>query len=69
MYASVLGAGESIDYPIAAGRHAWVHCAAGEIEVNGLALNAGDGVAVSNEQSLSLKGNGTGGELLLFDLA
>jgi quercetin 2,3-dioxygenase len=69
MYASVLGAGESIDYAIAAGRHAWVHCAAGEIEVNGLALKAGDGVAASNEQSLSLKGNGTGGELLLFDLA
>jgi quercetin 2,3-dioxygenase len=69
MYAAVLGADESIDYPIAAGRHVWVQCADGLIDVNGLALKAGDGVAVSDERALSLKGNGSGGELLLFDLA
>jgi quercetin 2,3-dioxygenase len=69
VYASVLGAGDSVEYPIAAGRHAWVQCAAGELEVNGVALKAGDGVAVSDEPALSLKGNGAGAELLLFDLA
>ncbi|MGH9258090.1 MAG: pirin family protein [Vicinamibacterales bacterium] len=69
MYAAVLGAGESIDYSMAAGRHAWVQCAVGQLEVNGVALAAGDGVAVSDEPALSLRGGGAGGELLLFDLA
>ena len=69
MYAAVLGGGEAIDYPIAAGRHAWVQCAAGELEVNGVALETGDGVAVSGEPALSLQGTGAGAELLLFDLA
>ncbi|HEY5616789.1 MAG TPA: pirin family protein [Vicinamibacterales bacterium] len=69
MYAAVLGGGEAIDYPIAAGRHAWVQCAAGELEVNGVALETGDGVAVSDEPVLSLQGTGAGAELLLFDLA
>jgi redox-sensitive bicupin YhaK (pirin superfamily) len=69
MYASVLGAGESIAYPIAPGRHAWVQCVAGRIEVNGLALEEGDGVAVSDEAALELRGGGSTGELLLFDLA
>jgi redox-sensitive bicupin YhaK (pirin superfamily) len=69
VYAAVVAGGESIDYPIAAGRHGWVQCAAGNLEVNGVALQAGDGVAVSDEPALSLRGTGTGGELLLFDLA
>jgi redox-sensitive bicupin YhaK (pirin superfamily) len=70
MYAAVLGSGESITYPIAEGRHAWVQGAAGEIEVNGIAIKEGDGVAVSEEATLTLRGAGAGGgELLLFDLA
>jgi redox-sensitive bicupin YhaK (pirin superfamily) len=70
MYASVLAAGESVAFPIAAGRYAWVQCVSGEADVNGLAVKAGDGVAVSDEASLVLRGAGSaGGELLLFDLA
>ena len=70
MYAAVLGSGETIDYPIAPGRHAWVQGAAGDIEVNGMAIKEGDGLAVSDESSLTLRGAGpSGGELLLFDLA
>ena len=70
MYAAVLGAGDSIDYSIRAGRHAWVHCATGAIDVNGLALKEGDGLAVSDESALRLRGaNGGDAELLLFDLA
>jgi hypothetical protein len=37
--------------------------------VNGLALKEGDGLAVSDESSLTLKGVREPGELLLFDLA
>ena len=70
MYASILGSGETITFPITPGRHAWVQGAAGEIEVNGIALKEGDGLAVSDEASLTLRGAGaSGGELLLFDLA
>ena len=70
MYASILGRGETISFPIAQGRHAWVQGAAGEIEVNGIALKEGDGLAVSEEAALTLRGAGaSGGELLLFDLA
>jgi redox-sensitive bicupin YhaK (pirin superfamily) len=70
MYASVLGAGEALQLPIAEGRHAWVHCVQGDVDVNGLRLKGGDGVAASDERALSLAGSGAaGGELLLFDLA
>jgi redox-sensitive bicupin YhaK (pirin superfamily) len=69
MYAAVLPSGVSVTHQIAPGRHAWVHCALGEIEVNGLALKEGDGLAVSDESSLTLKGGREPGELLLFDLA
>jgi len=70
MYAAVLGAGESISYVIPPGRHAWVHCATGQIEVNGLGLKEGDGLAVSGEPGLTLRGAGPHeSELLLFDLA
>jgi len=70
MYAAVLGTGETIEYAIPKGRHAWVQGAAGEIEVNGLTIREGDGVAVSDESLLALRGAGPGGgELLLFDLA
>jgi redox-sensitive bicupin YhaK (pirin superfamily) len=69
MYAAVLGNGETINYPIAPGRHAWVQGAAGEIDVNGVTLKEGDGLAVSDESSLTLRGAAGGGELLLFDLA
>ncbi len=70
MFAAVLGAGESIAYPIPPGRHAWVQCVAGGINVNGLALADGDGVAVSEETLLTLGGaEARESELLLFDLA
>jgi len=70
MYAAVLGAGESIRHELAAGRHAWVQCVTGEIDVSGLALKAGDGVAISEEDAIELRGGGVPhGELLLFDLA
>lgn len=70
MYSACIGAGESIDYTVAPGRHAWVHCAVGDVTLNGLSLNEGDGAAISDESSLSFRGNGSpGAEVLLFDLA
>jgi redox-sensitive bicupin YhaK (pirin superfamily) len=70
IYTAVLTPGEKIDYAIPEKRHAWVHCAEGNITVNGIAFKEGDGAAVSDEQGLSFVGTGdTGGEFLVFDLA
>jgi redox-sensitive bicupin YhaK (pirin superfamily) len=69
MYASVLEPGEAIEQPIPQGRHAWVHCAQGDITLNGHALKEGDGAAISDEAALQIAGAGAhGGEFLLFDL-
>jgi quercetin 2,3-dioxygenase len=47
-------------------RFAWVQVARGEMQLNGLHLEAGDGAALGQEQSLELTGTG---EALIFDLA
>jgi len=70
IYASILKPGETIEQPIPAGRHAWVHCALGNITMNGHSLKEGDGAAISEEAALKIAGTGAeGGEFLLFDLA
>jgi quercetin 2,3-dioxygenase len=70
MYAAVLDRDNAITYAIPRGRHVWLHCAAGHMDVNGMALEEGDGVGVSDESALELRGTGAkGAELVLFDLA
>jgi quercetin 2,3-dioxygenase len=69
VYASLLGEGEAVSHRLGPARHAWVQVARGEVEVNGAALRAGDGAAVSGEAQVALRGGGPGlAELLLFDL-
>src|SRR5262249_15708511 len=69
MYAAVLDRDNGLTYAIPQGRHVWLHCAAGHMDVNGLALEEGDGVAVSDESSLDMRGTGErGAEFVLFDL-
>jgi redox-sensitive bicupin YhaK (pirin superfamily) len=47
-----------------------VHCAQGNIALNGQALKEGDGAAISDESALQITGAGpAGGEFLVFDLA
>ena len=55
-------------HTLGAKRHAWVQIAKGEVELNGEKLNQGDGAAVSEEKSLTIKGT-QDAEVLLFDLA
>src|SRR5438552_3401076 len=64
--ATVLDNGQSLEYPLEAGRHAWLQIARGKMHVNGIALEAGDGAAFSQEHAVQLAGSG---EALLFDLA
>ena len=69
-YACVLAPGKSLEHPIAAGRHAWVHLATGDITLNGNALTGGDGASASEERALMIEGAGAaGGEFILIDLA
>jgi redox-sensitive bicupin YhaK (pirin superfamily) len=69
MFASVLEPNSVLACDLSAGRHAWVHCATGAIEVNGVHLEAGDGLAISDEHRLAIGGRArVPSELLLFDL-
>jgi quercetin 2,3-dioxygenase len=68
LYASVLNTGEKVDFNLADDRHAWVQIISGSLQINGKRLEAGDGAAVSEEDSLSLSSNADNTEFLLFDL-
>ncbi len=68
MYAGRLDRGSSVTHLLAPGRHAWIQVADGSITVNGTALEAGDGAAVSDETRLEMRAVEPS-EVLLFDLA
>ncbi|MGE3932062.1 MAG: pirin family protein [Rhodospirillaceae bacterium] len=68
LYAAVLGAGQAVGHTPADGRTAWIQVARGAVSLNGQALRAGDGAAVTGETALTLAADGDGGEVLLFDL-
>ena len=61
------GAGDERLYPLAPGRHAWVHVARGDVALGGQDLGAGDGAALSGEPAVTLVGRGDA-EVLVFDL-
>ena len=67
LYDGVLEAGVTVEHPIAAGRSAWVQVAKGKVAVNGLALEEGDGAALSGESSVRILA-GEQSEVLVFDL-
>ncbi len=58
---------EALTHELRPNRHAWIHVAEGNVELNGKLLAAGDGVAVSQESNLALAGRGKA-QVLLFDL-
>lgn len=64
-----LSADRTIDVEVDPGRRLWVQVATGEIDVDGEALRAGDGLAVEGESGLGLRGTAAGkAEVLVFDL-
>ncbi len=67
VYASLLEPGVEVAHGLADGRHAWLQVAAGSIAVNGNELTQGDGVAVSDERTITIAASEPA-ELLLFDL-
>ncbi len=68
LYATVLGAGESVKHELKPERHAYVQVARGSVTLNGTKLEEGDGAAISNEKTVELTG-ADDAEVLLFDLA
>jgi hypothetical protein len=69
LYATNLSEGEAISHALASGRVAWVQVARGALDLNGLALRAGDGAAIQDLGSLILTGTAEDTEALVFDMA
>ena len=67
VYAGLFDGAERAEIGLAPGRYAYVHVARGALNVNGIALGAGDGARIRDEERLRFDG-GEDAELLLFDL-
>jgi redox-sensitive bicupin YhaK (pirin superfamily) len=67
MYGSILSAEEQTSYTLAAGRQGYVQIARGRALVNGIPVEAGDGVTIRSEAEIHL-GTDSTAEVLLFDL-
>ena len=59
--------GESVTHTLRPRRHAWVHVAEGNVELNGQPLTGGDGVEVSDEGELRFTGKSEA-QVLIFDM-
>ncbi|MCX7069962.1 MAG: pirin family protein [Gammaproteobacteria bacterium] len=67
LYAGLLDGAESARLALAAGRRAYVHVARGALQVNGVALGAGDALKLAATDELRLD-HGRDAEVLVFDL-
>lgn len=65
--AARLDGGETLGYPIAAGRKAYLHVARGSVKANGYGLSAGDALMYTDEAMVEL-GGAKEAEVLLFDM-
>jgi quercetin 2,3-dioxygenase len=68
LYATVLGADETVKHELKRDRHAYVQVTRGSVKLNGTPLGTGDGAAISAEKVVELTGVDDA-EVLLFDLA
>ncbi len=58
---------QRLTHSLAHARHAWIHVAEGEVEINGHVLQAGDALALSEETSIRVQAR-SDSQVLLFDL-
>ncbi len=65
---ATLKAGESVEYELGAGRHAYLTPTKGAVEVNGLKIEARDGAAIKDEPVVRLRAL-EDSELVLVDAA
>ena len=67
VFLSLLDANQRVTHELTPGRHAWLQVLRGAVDLNGNVLVAGDGVAVSDENALSVRATEPS-EVMLFDL-
>ena len=67
LWLAKLGAGNRVTHTLAAGRHAWLHVAEGEVTVNGEKLSGGDALALDEQGAVELTAT-KASQVLLFDL-
>lgn len=67
VYASVLSASATLDYPVAVNRSVYVHVAKGEVSINGESLHTGDAWMAEGAGEVNVIANQVS-EVLLFDL-
>ena len=68
IWAARLDTGVEVIHLLSPGLRAWLQVARGEVHVEGQALRAGDGAAITDVEQIAVRA-GTDAELLLFDLA
>jgi len=68
LYVTLLKPGDEVGHTFGRNRHGWLQVAKGTVELNGEKLTQGDGAAISDEKSLTIKA-AADSEVLLFDLA
>jgi quercetin 2,3-dioxygenase len=68
IYLATLSPGQSVSHELLSERHAWLQVLRGRVSVNGIELKAGDGLAASEERSLTVVGHESA-EVMVFDLA
>ncbi|MBF0187671.1 MAG: pirin family protein [Magnetococcales bacterium] len=68
MLAARLEPGTTLEHTLSLGRHAWIQVARGGVDINGVNLSQGDGLAISDHPLLTLTAN-ENAEVILFDLA
>jgi hypothetical protein len=67
LWLAKLEAGQQVSHSPAKNRHAWVHVAEGEVDLNGAKLTGGDAVGASKESVLNISATKPS-QVLLFDL-
>ncbi len=68
LFATVLDAGHEVTHALSPSRKAWLQLMRGALQLNGRALESGDGAAVQNEANLQVTAKENDTEFLLFDL-
>ena len=69
VFVAQLDKDSAVDYELAPKRAAWVQVVRGAVDVNGVALQAGDAAAITAEERVSVRGDDARpSEVLLFDV-
>lgn len=68
LYAAIIEAEDTLTHELGADRYGWLQIARGNVTLNDVELNQGDGAAISQESELKITA-GDQAEVLLFDLA